>query len=184
MSSGGTKSVLHEDDAENVLMLLAGRKSVMLVHQDEARNIYAHASEIHGTSPVHQDAVDLVSFPRFANVSWLHGELGPGDTLYIPHTYWHQVVSSGRNLAVNLWWGHKEDWRWWDPGNRREYDPRRFGSQDFMSFDALKARGPESVACAPRPESEDLSQTRFTDEGRWSKYLRKKRREAKGRKEL
>merc|ERR1711920_138817 len=43
MSSGGTSSVLHEDDAENFLMLLAGSKDVMLVHQDHAQNIYAHA---------------------------------------------------------------------------------------------------------------------------------------------
>lgn len=184
MSSGGTKSVLHEDDAENVLMLLAGRKSVMLVHQDQARNIYAHVAEMHGTSPVHQDAVDLSAFPRFANVSWLHGELGPGDTLYIPHTYWHQVVSSGRNLAVNLWWGHREDWRWWDPKNPREYDARRFGTKGFTSFDKLKSRGPESVRCTPLPEGEDLSKVPFADEGSWAKYIQKKRREAKKRKEL
>ncbi|CAK0873533.1 unnamed protein product [Prorocentrum cordatum] len=77
MSSGGTSSVLHEDDAENFLMLLAGRKHVMLVHQDQARNIYSHIPRQTGTSPVHQDAVDL------------------------------EVVSSDRNVAVNLWWGHE-----------------------------------------------------------------------------
>ncbi|CAE7467519.1 KDM8 [Symbiodinium natans] len=103
MSSGGTMSVLHNDDGENFLMLVDGYKSVMLVHQDEAPNMYAHVAKVRGTSPVRQDAVDLVNFPRFANITWLHGEIGPGDMLFIPHTYWHQVNSRGRNLGVNMW---------------------------------------------------------------------------------
>lgn len=185
MSSGGTKSVLHEDDAENVLMMLAGRKTVMLVHQDQAQNIYANIAKLGGTSPVHQESVDLAAFPRFANVSWLHGELGPGDTLYIPHSYWHQVVSAGRNLAANLWWGHEEvDWRWWRPSNQEEYDARRFGSRGFPAFDGLKARSPAKVPCTPLPPGEDLRAARFVDEGKWKQYIEKRRRQAKGRGEL
>lgn len=185
MSSGGTTSVLHEDDAENVLMLLAGRKKVMLVHQDEARNIYSHIPSMGGTSPVHQDAVDLEAFPRFANVSWLQGELGPGDMLYIPHSYWHQVVSDERNVAVNLWWGHRIDWRWWDPHNRQEYNPGRFGFQGFPHFNDLKARGPEAAPCTPLPFTKrDLTSVKFVDEERWKQYIRKKRRIARKRGEL
>jgi len=175
MSSGGTKSVLHQDDAENFLMLLAGKKKVMLVHQDQARNIYANIAEVHGTSPVHQDAVDLVSFPRFANVTWLSGELGPGDSLYIPHTFWHQVNSEGRNLAANLWWGHKElDWRWWRPRDEREYNPRMFSTQGALSFDAMKARSPTEVPCTPLPARKSLKNVRFVDEGSWKGYIAKR----------
>ena len=58
--------------------------------------------------------MDLRSFPRFGNISWLRGELGAGDILFIPHSYWHQVArealskvpqvnSEGRNLAINIW---------------------------------------------------------------------------------
>ena len=87
----------------------------------------------------YQDFVDLVAFPRFANITWLHGEIEAGDILFIPHTYWHQacwhqlpaevggrglffhfpymaadgleVNSKGRNLAVNIWslWLHLFD---------------------------------------------------------------------------
>lgn len=184
MSSGGTSSVLHFDDAENFLMILAGNKTVMLVHQDEAQNLYAPIAKNPGSSPVHQDHVDLESFPNFAKIKWLHGELGPGDTLYIPHTYWHQVNSFGRNLAANLWFGHRQDWQWWDPGNRDEYNGIRFGEDGFGSFDKLKARGPSQVPCTPLATEKDLSKLKFVDEESFKNYIGKKRRKASKNAEL
>ncbi|CAJ1350003.1 unnamed protein product [Effrenium voratum] len=152
MSNGGTMSVLHNDDGENFLMLLDGYKSVMLVHQDDAPKIYADVAKVRGTSPVRQDSVDLVAFPRFANISWLHGELEPGDTLFIPHTYWHQVNSRGRNLGVNIWWSHKEDWQWWD---LKTYDAPRFGMDSMPPFNeltGLQLMSVGAVASSPPPQ--------------------------------
>lgn len=184
ISSGGTTSVLHQDDAENVLMLLAGRKSVMLVHQDEAQKMYASIAEAGGSSPVHQDFVDMVNFPKFANVSWISGEIRAGDMLYIPHTYWHQVNSYERNLGVNLWWQHKEDWRWWDHSNEAEYNFMEFGSEGWIAFDDLKARATKDAKCTPLPEDMDLSQVKFVDEGKFKKYADKKRKKANKKAEL
>mmetsp|Transcript_89155 Transcript_89155/g.171590 ORF Transcript_89155/g.171590 Transcript_89155/m.171590 type:complete len:372 (-) Transcript_89155:18-1133(-) len=182
MSSGGTKSVLHCDDAENFLMLLAGKKRVMLVHQDQAHNMYADIAIAKSTSPVHQDAVDLVNFPRFANVTWFSGELGPGDTLYIPHTFWHQVNSEGRNLAANVWWGHKEvDWQWWRPWDEREYNPQRFGIKGATPFDTMKARSPAQVPCTPLSERKSFSSVRFMDETHWKGYIRKRSQQPRPR---
>lgn len=184
LSSGGTTSVLHQDDAENFLMLLDGHKKVMLVHQDESERMYAPIAEAVGTSPVHQESVDLVNFPRFGNIPWLKGELGPGDALYIPHTYWHQVNSFGRNVALNMWWGHLEDWRWWNPENMSEYDATRFGSKDFISFDTLKGRAPVMAPCTPRSSGADLNKWKFRDDDKFKQYLVRKRREASRKGEL
>lgn len=175
-SSGGTTSVLHEDDGENFLMLLAGTKEVMLVHQDHAQNLYAHAAKHQGTSAVHQDTVDHVNFPNFKHIKWLKATLEAGDTLYIPHSYWHQVNSKGRNLAVNFWWGHKDDFKWWDPENRSEYDVRRFGAKKAMPFDLLKGRGPEMLPCTPLPEGETMEPLKFVEEGKYKGGLAKKRK--------
>ncbi|CAE8645209.1 unnamed protein product, partial [Polarella glacialis] len=158
MSSGGTSSVLHQDDADNFLMLLAGKKRVMLVHQDQAHNIYAHTAKSGGTSSVHQGSVDLEAFPRFADVPWLSAELGPGDTLFIPHSYWHQVESEGRNLAVNLWYGHRGDWAWWPVGNQKIYSPMHFGSDGFPKFDDLRNMSAATLPCKPLAPGADLSQ--------------------------
>merc|ERR1719382_1162876 len=102
--------------------------------------------------------MDMVAFPKFANVSWIRGEISAGDVLYIPHTFWHQVNSFDRNLAVNLWWQHAEDWRWWEPRNHKEYDVKRFGSPGWVRFDDLKSRSPPAVKCTPLGDSVDLSQ--------------------------
>lgn len=184
MSSGGTSSVLHQDDAENVLMMFSGRKQVMLVHQDEAQKIYAPIAEVQGTSPVHQNWVDLVAFPQFANVSWISGEISAGDILYIPHTYWHQVVSFERNLALNLWWQNKEDWRWWDPENSNEYDPLKFGRDDFIPFNDLKERSVPTTVCTKLPPDHDLNKVKFMDEDKFKHYVAKMRRKALKKGEL
>eukprot|EP00746_Dinoflagellata_sp_MGD_P144074 gnl/MRDRNA2_/MRDRNA2_76837_c0_seq2.p1 gnl/MRDRNA2_/MRDRNA2_76837_c0~~gnl/MRDRNA2_/MRDRNA2_76837_c0_seq2.p1 ORF type:complete len:201 (-),score=47.41 gnl/MRDRNA2_/MRDRNA2_76837_c0_seq2:8-610(-) len=176
-SAGGTTSVLHEDDGENFLMLLDGTKEVMLVHQDHAQDLYAHAAKHHGTSAVHQDTVDLVNFPKFANIKWFKATLKAGDTLYIPHSWWHQVNSKGRNLAVNFWWGHKDDFKWWDPSNRTEYNVPMFGTKNVaMPFDKLKGRGPESLPCTPLPDGETMEPLKFVEEGKYKDSLSKKRK--------
>lgn len=176
ISSGGTTSVLHTDDAENFLMLLEGNKSVMLVHQDQAQKLYAHIAEHRGTSPVHQDRVDMANFPKFADVEWFSGELGPGDTLFIPHSYWHQVNSKGRNLAANLWFGHANDWQWWDPMNSNEFDATRWGSKGFPSFQSIKTRGPDNYPCTPLAARADLNHMKFIEEGKYKDVMSKKRR--------
>merc|ERR1711939_201777 len=57
--------------------------------------------------------VDLEKFPRFTDARKWRGRLEQGDILYIPHSFWHQVNSYGRrNLAVNVWWGLQNEWKW------------------------------------------------------------------------
>merc|ERR1712216_876926 len=133
-----------------------------------------------GTSAVFQDIVDHVLFPNFQKVHWLKAVLQAGDTLFIPHSYWHQVNSHGRNLAVNFWWGHTEDWRWWNPRNSSEWNVRGFGSPGAIPFDELKTRAPESLPCTPLPEGETMEHVKFVDEGAFKQYLtRQAKKEAK-----
>merc|ERR1712087_480814 len=157
---------------ENFLMLLDGHKSVMLVHQDDAPNFYAPIAKVRGTSAVQQDDVDMVSFPRMANLSWLHGEMGPGDTLYIPHTYWHQVNSLDRNLGLNIWWQHQGDWRWW---NLKKYDAVAFGSEKLQPFDVFKAASANKLKCTPLPPDQHMGITKLVEEGETKARFKKMR---------
>lgn len=171
ISAGGTSSVLHQDDADNFLMLLDGKKRVMLIHQDQANAVYAHIAERAGTSPVRQDFVDLQAFPRFAKVPWISAELRPGDTLFIPHSYWHQVESEGRNVALNLWWGHKADWEWW---TSHDWRPDVLGTPGHPSFDDLRAKSSLMMPCSLLPNNTDLNKVKFMDEDQWKQYVGKK----------
>merc|ERR1719203_1164697 len=140
--------------------------------------MYAPIAEVRGSSPVHQDAVDLEAFPAFSNISWLYGEMQAGDMLYIPHTCWHQVNSYERNLGVNLWWQHKDDWKWWDPQNRDEYDSTMFGLEGRIPFDDLKARGSPERKCSLLPKDTPLNKMKFMDEAKFKRYAEKQRRRA------
>lgn len=59
-------------------------------------------------SPVDITDPDLKRFPRFANAKRLQCVLKPGDVLFMPSFWWHEVQSypdlqQKRNLAVNYW---------------------------------------------------------------------------------
>mmetsp|Transcript_7155 Transcript_7155/g.10281 ORF Transcript_7155/g.10281 Transcript_7155/m.10281 type:complete len:180 (+) Transcript_7155:2-541(+) len=158
-------------------MMLDGRKEAMLVHPDEAQNLYAGIAEARGSSPVHQEWVDMRAFPRFSNVTWLHGELNKGDILYIPHSYWHQVNSFGRNLGLNVWWQHESDWQWWNPTNPKEWDITRFGSRNFPTFKSLKEKAAPSLPCTPLPSDQDLSSVKIVSDDEYKVYTKKKKKQ-------
>lgn len=62
-------------------------------------------------SSVDVDAPDMARFPKYAKASPLRVVLRPGDALYLP-AYWHHEVQSipdaetGLNIAVNFWFAN------------------------------------------------------------------------------
>ena len=34
---------------------------------------------------------------------WLYADLGPGDVLFLPHSWWHYVDSEPHSVMTNLW---------------------------------------------------------------------------------
>jgi peptidyl-lysine (3S)-dioxygenase / protease len=64
-------------------------------------------------SPVDVQRPDLVRFPRFAHARAVTCTIGPGDALFLPAHWWHEVTSSPdprppwlhpRNVAINYWY--------------------------------------------------------------------------------
>src|SRR3546814_2525666 len=56
-------------------------------------------------------APDLTRYPRFAEAlaHAMTAELEPGDAIYIPGLWWHDVQAAGPfNVLVNYWWGHPD----------------------------------------------------------------------------
>ena len=48
-------------------------------------------------------APDLSRFPEFALVTRFVGCLGPGDCLWIPAGWWHEVFTPSFTVAFNMW---------------------------------------------------------------------------------
>lgn len=106
-SSGGTSSVIHNDDSENINCLLEGSKSMVMFNRSY-RDIFESDScgwsNDGGYSLADIDQIDLEKYPGFAGAESWDASMNAGDCMYIPHRWYHQVRSFGaRNLAINLW---------------------------------------------------------------------------------
>lgn len=106
----------HYDMAENIAVVVAGRRRFTLYPPEQIVNLYVGPVErtVAGqpTSMVDPDNADLGRFPRFAEAR-RHAqvaELGLGDAIYIPPMWWHHVRAEGAlNVLVNYWFGQPAD---------------------------------------------------------------------------
>lgn len=125
-----TTSPLHYDDYENLLCQIRGRKEVVLyppsdidllyyVGRPKGKLVYEYPSKftrdpatvqrgsfVFGSS-VNMDKPDSLRFPKYKRATAFRVVLHPGDVLYLP-AYWHHEVQSlpdeeGMNMAVNFW---------------------------------------------------------------------------------
>lgn len=106
-SSGGTKSVLHNDDVDNINCLFSGTKELLFIDYKKYKNKVPIDFPSGGYSGVDVDRVDLVKYPSLKDVEYFNVTMEPGDCLFIPYKWFHQVRSYDRNIAVNVWWTHK-----------------------------------------------------------------------------
>ncbi|XP_076820480.1 jumonji C domain-containing protein 5-like [Clavelina lepadiformis] len=104
-SSGGTNSLLHYDTVENLYCQLFGSKHWFMVDPWIAKK---HIIEDHPEgqyTSVNVSMVDMEKYPGLRNMPWWSARSYPGDCIYVPLNWWHQVHSEeSRNMAVNIWW--------------------------------------------------------------------------------
>lgn len=101
----------HYDLSDNIACVAAGRRRFTLFPPDQLKNLYVGPLDFTlAGQPVSMASLkdpDLERFPRFAE-AMAHAvvaDLEPGDALYIPPLWWHQVEAlAPLNLLVNYWW--------------------------------------------------------------------------------
>ncbi len=88
----GTFTPLHHDLTNNLLVQIVGRKRLYLLAPEET---YRLANTRHVFSDVHdiEDEAYLTRYPAARQARALVADIGPGDALYIPVGWWHQVRS-------------------------------------------------------------------------------------------
>ncbi|KAG6544344.1 hypothetical protein Mapa_014178 [Marchantia paleacea] len=111
MSMRSSRSSTHYDPYHNILCVVAGEKKVTLWPPSAAP--YLYPLPIHGEASNHS-GVDMV-VPNY-NMHPLFKKavqdakvvtLRPGDALFIPEGWYHQVNNTGVTIAVNFWWPSK-----------------------------------------------------------------------------
>ena len=102
----------HYDVSSNVAVVVAGRRRFCLFPPEQGPNLYVGPLDVtlagQPVSLVDLESPDLQRYPRFAQAR-PHMQmtvLEPGDAIFIPSMWWHDVKALGRfNVLVNYWWG-------------------------------------------------------------------------------
>ena len=129
IGDGQSTSSLHKDPYENIYCVLAGEKIFTLYPPSDIINVpYKHYKEAHykfedgkwsieeeesevpwiSIDPDEQTPEEIIEqYPRYKNATPFKVVIGPGDALYLPSLWLHQVAQQhneeGIVLAVNYW---------------------------------------------------------------------------------
>jgi hypothetical protein len=101
----------HYDMSDNVACVAAGHRRFTFFPPEQLLNLYIGPLDLAPggmpTSMVKVSAPDLERYPKYveALAAAETAELEPGDAVYIPSYWWHNVESlDPLNLLVNFWW--------------------------------------------------------------------------------
>ena len=107
----------HFDNTENIACVVGGRRRFTMFPPEQIGNLYPGPLDLtpagQPISLVDVRKPDLDRFPRFAQALRAAevAELGPGDAVYIPALWWHNVEAlEDFNVLVNYWWRDVPDY--------------------------------------------------------------------------
>ncbi len=104
----------HFDALPNIAVVACGRRRFTLFPPEQARNLYVgpldFAPSTMAISMPALEATDDARWPRLKE-ALAHAQsavLEPGDAIFVPPLWWHNVESLGRlNALINFWWARE-----------------------------------------------------------------------------
>ncbi|MBY6213053.1 cupin-like domain-containing protein [Microbulbifer agarilyticus] len=112
-----TRVAAHFDLPENLACVVAGRRRFTLFAPEQVSNLYPGPLDFNPAgqtiSMVDFYAPDFARFPRYRKAleAAVVAEMEPGDVLYVPSMWWHQVEGlDDLNVLVNYWWRSTPTW--------------------------------------------------------------------------
>ncbi len=106
-----TNVAAHFDSSDNIACVIHGKRRFTLFPPDQIKNLYIGPLDRtpagQSISLVDFENPDFVQFPNFkiALGKAQTVELDPGDAIFIPTMWWHQVICPGPvGVMLNFWW--------------------------------------------------------------------------------
>ena len=87
----GTFTPLHHDLTHNLIAQMVGRKRLKIIPAAEVGKLYNTTHVFSEISDVEDPALDFARHPRLATVRVYEVELQPGEIIFMPLAWWHQV---------------------------------------------------------------------------------------------
>ena len=109
----GNKTIVppHFDVPDNIAFVCTGSRKFTLFPPEQIKNLYMGPIEFtpagQPISMVDIEDPDFEKYPNFKDAmdEGLTATLYPGDAIFIPSLWWHQVESFGDlNILINYWW--------------------------------------------------------------------------------
>ena len=111
MGTGGTRTPLHFDTYDNLLVQIVGYKYVRVYETSQTAKLYVIQGGKQGDtaaqgnmSAVNCELEDFDQHPLAQHAEYKEVYLKPGDCLFIPARMWHYVRSLSTSISVNYWW--------------------------------------------------------------------------------
>ncbi len=106
VASGETVSALHRDLADNLHTVVDGEKVFTLVSPSQDDRVYPHGllAGLPNAARIDLDRADHERFPRSRGIEAVTARLSPGETIFIPHGWWHHVRTARGSVSINTWW--------------------------------------------------------------------------------
>lgn len=106
MASAASRTPLHYDDMHNVFAQVEGHKRFLLFNPAQFDALYPGPlnTRMESLSRCDLSRPDFRRFPKLAEVEYWEAVVGPGDLLFMPAYWWHQVSSLDMSVSVNYWW--------------------------------------------------------------------------------
>ena len=106
LSAAHTSAPLHRDLAENLFFQFVGRKRFFLYPPSSTPWLYSNPfrSALPNYSSFDPENPDYGRFPLARDVAPIEVIVEPGDALYLPSRWWHQVRSLDVSASFNFWW--------------------------------------------------------------------------------
>ena len=95
----GTRTPLHHDTVMLMHTQIVGRKRWRFVSPASGPSLY---NDFDVYSPVDFESLDLQRFPAAANVKVLDVVVEPGETIFLPLAWWHQVTSLDKCISLSF----------------------------------------------------------------------------------
>ncbi len=107
LGKAGTVTPMHRDVPHNLHVHLTGRKRWLLFAPGQSSRVYPRGllSGMPNFASVDPEHPDYDRHPRFRGATAIGATVEPGETLFIPHGWWHHTHTVDDAVSMNFWWG-------------------------------------------------------------------------------